>query len=231
MTQTDNGASATTDWLAKLTAEALVFGLLGKALYTYPDRAWLQSLAEEGVFDEAPFGAGDPNVAAGLALLQVWAGECQGGMSDEAFDALCSDYTCLFIGPGKVLAPPWESVYHNDERLVFQEQTLEVRSWYRRFGLEAERLYQEPDDHIGLELGFLAELARLGVEAVQRNDEKALADLLASQRAFLTEHPLRWVPTWCGQVDDQARTGLYRGLALVTLGTLQEAASVLNYGA
>jgi putative dimethyl sulfoxide reductase chaperone len=230
MTQIEIGAAAKADWLSTLTAEALVFGLLGKALYASPDRAWIQALADEGVFDEAPLGSEEPKVSAGLALLQLWARESQGGMTDEAFEALCNDYTRLFVGPGMVLAPPWESVHCNEERLVFQEQTLEVRAWYRRFGLEAERLHQEPDDHIGLELVFLAHLARLGLEALEAGDGPALAGLLASQRAFLLEHPLRWTSVWCSQVEAQARTGFFQGMALLTVGMLQEAAKILEDG-
>jgi TorA maturation chaperone TorD len=230
MTQTDKHVPAKADWLTTLTAEALVFGLLGKALYAYPDRVWIQSLADEGVFEEAPLGSEQPDVLAGLALLQAWMEESHGGMPDDAFDALRSDYTSLFIGPGKVLAPPWESVYFNDARMVFQEQTLEVRTWYRRFGLEAEKLYQEPDDHIGLELAFLAHLARLGVQALERHDQAAFDDLLSSQRAFLSQHPLKWGPPWCSQVAQQARTAFYRGIALLTRGMLLAVASVLQDG-
>lgn len=71
---------------------------------------------------------------------------------------------------GKVLAPPWGSVYMSEERLVFQKETLEVRNWYREFGLAAENLYREPDDHIALELGFLAHLAKLEYEALKAKD-------------------------------------------------------------
>lgn len=46
-------------------------------------------------------------------------------------DGLCSAYTKLFIGPAKLPAPPWESVYATGEPLLFQESTLAVRDAYR----------------------------------------------------------------------------------------------------
>lgn len=124
----------------------------------------------------------------------------------------------LFIGPEKVLAPPWESVYFNDERNIFQEQTLQVRQWYRQFGLEPEKLHSEPDDHVGLEFAFLAHLARLALEALERDDTAAFDQYLDAQRRFLVEHPLQWVPLWATLVTENARTDFWRGVALLARG-------------
>ncbi|MBO2519906.1 MAG: molecular chaperone TorD, partial [Firmicutes bacterium] len=40
-----------------------------------------------------------------------------------------------------------------------------MRNWYARYGLVAEKKGQEPDDHVGLELEFVAHLAGLALEA------------------------------------------------------------------
>ncbi len=215
------------DWSEVLTGEMLVFGLLGKAFYDYPEKAWLQSLIESEVFSDSPFAGEDPDVVAALAELQAWSNENRAGLSDERFEAMRIDYTRLFIGPGTVLTPPWESVFFSEERLTFQESTLRVREWYRRFGLEMKKLHSEPDDHIGLELEFLAHLAKLGAAASQETGE-APGELLDAQKSFLTEHVLTWAPVLCGQVRDQARSNFYRGIALMTRGVLKQAALVLD---
>ena len=121
----------------------------------------------EDIFAEVPFASEQPDVIAGLNLLQQWSQANRGGISPDAFDAIRIDNTRLFLGPGKVLAAPWESVHFTEERLVFQQQTLQVRGWYSRFGLEVIKLHQEPDDHIGLELEFLAHLANLGLQSLE----------------------------------------------------------------
>ena len=69
--------------------------------------------------------------------------------------AVEQDYLRLFVGLGMPLAPPWESTWANDARLLFQRETLDVRYWYRSAGLELARLHHDPDDHIGLELEFV----------------------------------------------------------------------------
>jgi TorA maturation chaperone TorD len=223
-----SGVGMVSDWNVVLTGEMLTCGLLGKALYAYPDRAWLQSLVNEDIFAEAPFAAEQPDVVAGLASLRGWTQANQGGIADAVFDDLRADYTRLFIGPGQVLTPPWESVQFSEERLTFQQETLQVRGWYQRFGLQPEKLYAEPDDHIGLELEFVGHLARVGLAALEANDQAAFDRAQDGQRKFLAEHLLRWGPVWCGQVQARAQTDFYRGIALLTRGVLAEAAQIFG---
>lgn len=216
------------DWIAFLTGEMLVAGLLSKTLYNPPTLAWLQSLAAEEVFAETPLGEGQPDVQNGLALLQAWSQTAQSGLTPADFDDLRVDYTRLFTGPDRVLAPPWESVYFTEERLVFNEQTSQVRAWYLRFHLEVEKRFQEPDDHVGLELAFIAHLARLAMLYLDQNDRKSFESVVTAQRQFLSSHLLTWVSEFCRLVETQARTDFYRGIALLTKGALAEVASVLQ---
>lgn len=224
----DHVCSTRLDWTPMLTGEMLLFGLMGRLLSSEPERDWLQSLVQEDVFSESPFAAENPRVVTGLALLESWSQECCGEVSDEIFDQLQADYNHLFVGPGQVLAPPWESVYFNEARMIFQKETLNVRQWYRQFGLEAAKIYKEPDDHIGLELVFLAHLANLGVTALEQQDENQINRLLEAQRDFLAAHPLRWVSIWRELVEEHARTDFYRGVALVTDGALTEMGVILG---
>lgn len=223
-------ALPTPEWIPILTGEVLLFDLLGKILYsdTNLDQNWLHQLAEEEVFSVSPFAEEQPDVQAGLELLQKWEREFRQETTAERFDSLITDYTRLFIGPGKVLAPPWESVYFNEERLVFQEQTLAVRTWYSRFGLAAVNLRKEPDDHIALELFFMAHLAKLGLAAIESQDSPGLDQALAAQRDFLVEHLYRWAPLWGDLVCQHAQTDFYPGVALLVQGALHELAAVFE---
>lgn len=209
-----------------LAGRALVFGLLGRALYVSPDRVWVQTLVQERLFDGVPFAGEQPDVVKGLALLAAWTDASRAGLTGQAFDAVQFDYTRLFVGPGKVQAPPWESVYFHDEEMTFQEETIQVREWYARFGLQAELLHSEPDDHIGLELAFLAHLAGQAVAACQKGEAENLGRLTSAQQEFAAEHPAKWVPAWCDRVCQHARTDFYRGIALLAKGALAELAAM-----
>ena len=212
--------------LTQLMGEMLLCGLLGELVYQPPNETRLQSLYAEGVFTESPLGDDQEVVRAGLARLQAWGSEHWAVDPVQALADLKADHLRLFVGLGKVLAPPWESVYFSDEQQLFQEQTLKVRAWYRKYGLQIEHLHNEPDDHLGMELGFLAHLAQFGLQALAHGDAEALDQLLSDQAAFLAEHPLAWTPKWCDLVDQHANTDFYRGIALLIRGTLHEVANI-----
>jgi TorA maturation chaperone TorD len=210
-----------------LVGEVLLMGLLGRALYQEADSAWLEMLVNDQVFDESPLGTTQPEIAQGLEILQRWSRSQADGISEHDFQQIKMDYTKLFIGLDNLLTAPWESVYFNRERLVFQEQTLQVREWYARFGLQAEKINQEPDDHIGLEMLFIAHLASCALQTMEE-DALQCEELLQAQREFLTEHLLRWGPAWAKLVKQHAETDFYRGIAHLTHGALLAVAQTLQ---
>lgn len=226
--QVDHTQIQDLDWISALTGEMLLFGLLSKIIYSEPDEAWLNSLIAQDVFSEVPLGADEIETQQGLDLLRKWVNEQNGSVSKAALDVLKADYLTLFIGPGKMHAPLWESVYFSDEHLVFQERTLDVRKWYRRFGLEVERLNAEPDDHIGLELAFMSRLTALALKAGEENNAADFGQFLAAQREFFSEHLLQWGPAFSALVIEKARTDFYRGIGHLTLGSLMAVAKLLQ---
>ncbi|MEW6717356.1 MAG: molecular chaperone TorD family protein [Chloroflexota bacterium] len=215
------------DWGEVLTGEFLLFGLLGKILYTYPEESWLKSLFDDEMFVESPFTGEQADVIAGLKLLEKTAEEYQRGTDDIITD-LKVDYTRLFDHTERIPVAPWESVYLSKDHLLFQQQVLEVRSWFNSYGLEIINLHKEPEDHVGLELAFLAHLANLGLSAMGEGNESRLEELLDAQRRFLSEHPLKWVPNWCDLMVRYAHTDFYRGVALILRGSLMEIAEILD---
>ena len=50
---------------------------------------------------------------------------------DQGFDSLRIDFAKLFVGPFKLLAPPYGSIYLEDKRLM-RESTLDVMKYYRK---------------------------------------------------------------------------------------------------
>jgi putative dimethyl sulfoxide reductase chaperone len=208
--------------------ETLLFGLLGAILYRDLDKAWLETLIREDVFVEAPFGMEQDETKHGIELLQRWTNENINGLDAAQFKALQDDHLKMFIGLKYVEAPMWESVYFSEKKLMFQEQTLQIREWYARFNLQAEKINKEPDDHIGLEMLFIAHLASLALQAIEKDDKKSLDGILQAQREFLSDHLLRWGPAWAKLVKHHAATDFYRGIAHLTHGALLAIAETLQ---
>lgn len=207
-----------------LLGEIMVLGLLGKVLYANPDKAWLDTLTQEDLFAELPLAEQQPYAIEGAALLHTWAQAQQDSPANTTLDSLKADHTRLFVGFGSMPVPPWESVYFSEERLVFQERTLAVRRWYARFGMAAEKQGSEPDDHIALELTFVARLAELTLQAIQQGDEHRAQQLHDAKLGFLSEHLLQWGDKWAELAAANANTTCYRGLALILRGVLAQLA-------
>ena len=136
----------------------------------------------------------------------------------EEVAALQREWLRLFVGVGVPQASCFESFYVDSNSAVFGSNVLEVRRAYRRHGLQIERLYSEPDDHLGLMLGFLAHL--VGLEARARRDgDGSLADeLAAEQDVFLADHVLPWIAVWRYNVDKFATSDYYRGVGELAFG-------------
>ncbi len=203
-----------------LLGEALLCGLLGKVLYQELEQAWLEALICDDVFAESPFGAEQADIKQGLGLLQQWTARNRGGIAAAEMKALENDRLHLLLGVDKVLAPPWESVYFSQDRLVFQKETLQVREWYARYGLQAERINREPDDHVGLELIFVSQLATRAARALEQGQPQAADELLRAEAEFLSEHLLRWAPAFGALLKKHAGTDFYRGLGCLVRGAL-----------
>lgn len=140
-------------------------------------------------------------------------------MSDDAkgtLDKLQSEYTALFIGPNKLPAPPWESVYLTKERLLFQESTLKVRRIYLGYHFLPRGYPHEADDHLALELDFMAHLAGLALECFQEEKDEELKKLLLDQKAFLEEHLLAWIGKFAEQIQQSNTHYFYPQMAALT---------------
>jgi TorA maturation chaperone TorD len=83
-----------------------------------------------------------------------------------------------------------------------------------------EYLYHEPDDHVGIEFSFLAHLARLGLQAIEAKDTKKIKNLTKAQREFVRTHPARWVHQWYSNVETNAHTDFYLGMARLAKGVI-----------
>ena len=208
------------EWRRRQEEQALAYHFLGRCFYDAPRAEWLAALAGDRLFEAWPFPSSDDRTAAGLVLLTAF---CR-GWNPEQLGALTWDFNRLFVGPGEMLAAPWESVYRSKTKLTFQEPTLQVRELYERFGVQAPAIHREPDDHLGLELAFVATLSDLAAQAAAGSDAVELNRCFEAQKDFLQDHLLGWALACLALVEKHAETDYYRGAAFLALGSLAESA-------
>lgn len=120
---------------------------------------------------------------------------------DKVLASLTTEYTRLFLGPTKLPAPPWESVYVSKEPLLFQESTLTVRRSYLKHGFIPQNYPHEADDHLALELDFMASLSGLAHNALEQSDFDKVTDAMEDQKAFLEDHLLKWIPQFAAKLN------------------------------
>lgn len=97
-----------------------------------------------------------------------------------------------------------------------------MRAAYARLGLAAPHLHREPDDHIGLELEFLAQGCLRVLDAREDGHADESHQTLAIVANFLRTHVLAWAPSFLSRVSEQAQTSFMKGVALLTIATLDE---------
>lgn len=199
-----------------LKGRQIIYRLLARLYREGPSLDILKALLEEGTLSYLAQAEGNEESRKGCRMMEEEL-RAQGG-DLKAYEAkLRQDYTRLFIGPGSVKAPPWESVYRSPDRLLFGEETLAVRKFYQSFGVSIKNLYREPDDHLGLELEFMAWLCAQALEGLSGGEWKRY---LEGQQKFLREHLLEWVPAFTKDMENSAETAFFQGLASFTRGFL-----------
>ena len=215
--------TASAEWAPTLLAHIVAYGFLNKVFYHPPAEVFINTLATEDLFSDWPLPANE-QTQTGLKIIQSFIDT----WSAKELDGVRRDYSRLFVGPDRLLAPPWESVYLSREHLLFEKETLAVRKFYNRFNVQAPNLNTEPDDHIALELAFMAHLCTLGLVALEQNDTAGLETSLQAQRDFMAQHLLRWGPQFCQRVITRAETDYFRGVGHLALGCLETTAADLG---
>lgn len=120
-------------------------------------------------------------------------------------DDLAAEYAAIYLN-GAYGASPCESVWLDDDRLTCQSAMFELRGIYAAAGLAATDWRMRSEDHLVLQLLYIAHAAR---HAAGHEDWQALARML-------DEHLLRWLNRFATRVATRSRSPFYAGLALLT---------------
>lgn len=129
------------------------------------------------------------------------------GLEADKLTSLHEEYNRLFIGPFALPCPPWGSVYLDKDGVIFGISTLDLRDWMRANGVSLDLKMNEPEDHIGLMLAMISELADDG-------REELLTELL--EKHFLT-----WVYTYLERLEASSEHEFYTGLARLATATIK----------
>ena len=130
----------------------------------------------------------------------------------EEVPALLDEYERLFVGPGQVPCPPYESFWREDvpvdiRRTLMGPCTADLKRMYLELGLRVSSRAGELPDHIAIELEAMA-------YALSFDETGPVA------RQIFEEHLAQWLPRLCRAVAHEAEQSFYRNLAVLTLDWL-----------
>jgi len=131
----------------------------------------------------------------------------------EVFKAERAEYHRLFAGVRPIFPSLCESDYRSMLSKKSVDCTLDIRNMYAESGIVFNKLHLEQDDHISIELEFMAILGeRMSDDIRVRTSQQTLIE---TQIQFLEQHIMKWVPSLAEILCNQARTPIYRILGFI----------------
>lgn len=125
-----------------------------------------------------------------------------------------SEFARMFLGPKKLVAPPYESVYRSGSRQMNGSYTRAVRECYDALGIRRDGTISEPDDFVGFELQFCSYLLTIAQAAKESGDEESFVEADERYENFFYEHIASWIPAFCDDILDAEPLPLMAACAL-----------------
>jgi TorA maturation chaperone TorD len=201
-----------------LRAGAAVLFWLSDVYLNAPRSEAIEALRLGSPLDFWPLDRSHPDTIAGLERLELFLAD----WSPDRMSVLEADYTRLFIGVERTLAPPYESVYLSEEHILFEKETAAVRKWYAKYGLQVPQLHISPDDHIGYELFFLARLENRVASLLDSGETEAAVAVRNDSHRFVDAHLNRWVGLFVSRVLEHSQTDFYAAIGLLTRSVVEQ---------
>ena len=128
-------------------------------------------------------------------------------------EELLVEYARLFVGPFELKAPPYGSIYLDDERQVMGDSTIEVVKMYEAEGLSRDNEFSDLPDHIAVELEFMSFLIYKEIKAFEQSDFNSAIESTVKQDKFMDLFLGRWVEPFCEKIRTTSDNLFYMSLA------------------
>lgn len=145
-------------------------------------------------------------------------------IDQSVLDILAADYAEIYLLHG-LHASPYESVWLDEDHLIQQEPMFKIRECYKRYGLASSDWRVRSEDHLVLQLQFIALL--LDSESDFPN-EATLKERVDDAVHFMDKHLLLWISDFCALVNQRCDTDFYASIAIFTNAYLVHFRNVLT---
>ena len=202
-------------------------------LYRFLGGLYIMEIDEETLVQmkqmEFPKDGENKELTEAFARLEKAIADCQ----NSDLEDLAADYAKTFLAAGEatgVAAFPYESIYTNKKHELGGRTEQETLALYALHGWEPGKdMFRTMNDHIGLELEFMAVLCEEEVLACQTGNADRAAMSNQEQNEFIHTH-LSWAGAFCMDVNKYAQTEFYQAAAKVTAAFLTQEKEMLEMG-
>jgi TorA maturation chaperone TorD len=150
---------------------------------------------------------------------------------DKVLTELNIAYSELFL-LGSYSVRYTESSFLSKAGLWKQKEWEEVKEIYLRNNFAIPTTFNEPEDHIAIELLFMSALSNLTAQSIEKQDYEICLQSINAQTTFLQQHILKWIPNFCDKVVKKSVNVntylIYRALAMLLKGYLAYDYTVLD---
>lgn len=226
--KTDNDISIET-----YRSHATLYGFVGNELLTPMNRSGTTAGIDASFWEKMPV-PDNSNGIQGWTRLLAYANEAQANARLHANDATVpglmgasTEYAHLFLGPPRPAADPWETANDpdNNGKVGYGHATVQMRKLIAKEGLELSGVSNQFEDHMGIELLFLAYLCDKAATIMDENGD--LAGLNIEMAGYIDRHPAKWMPRLRANVDASRPNGYYSALLEYAHGALIELRAIL----
>lgn len=127
--------------------------------------------------------------------------QCQTLMTEISNTDLDYQFSLLFEGQGDMPAPPWGSVYLDQEQLLMGESQERYRQFLQQHGITLNTGMNEPEDQFGLMLMAFALL-------LEKNQ-------ISIAKQLINEHLLTWSSNYLECLKNNDISQFYQSLAVI----------------
>lgn len=218
----ETNTAPTQELIELMESRANVYKVLSRSYLKEVDGAFAKEFAEAFNFESSNEALNSSLNAAKEALV---------GADGASLEQLAVDFDRVFFGMGPLTARhafPYESVYTSDRGIMMQDAYAQVLHVYREQHLAKDKSFTEPEDHIAVELAFMATLSDRAATFLREGLGEAAEETVRQQIAFAQNHLLNWIDRFCADLAAAAPTTFYEAIATFTRLFVQEDVALLG---
>lgn len=129
---------------------------------------------------------------------------------EDAQLELAADFCELFLTTDKTGALPYASMYIGKEKLLNDKPAQEMAELMAQKGIAVQDGFNEPADHIAIELDFLGNMI---IRSNELEKLEHINEALLEQKAFIEKYLLSWFPQFSARCVEKDEFGLYASVS------------------